>query len=88
VLNQAFHSRWGSPDCELTRGERGNLVANCPVNLLQGRSVDLVFSDPVSDLGMRTSLRSGAVVVIAIILLGILSLMPKRSPRRSVDCEA
>ena len=78
VLNQAFHSQWSSPDCELTRGEGGNLVANCPARSLLGRSVDLVFSDPVSDIGVRTSLRSGVVVFAAIMLLGLMSLMPKR----------
>jgi len=78
VLNQAFHTQWSSPDCELTRGERGNLVANCPAQRLFGRSVDLVFSDPVSDLGVRMSLRSGTVVAVAIMLLGLMSLMPKR----------
>jgi hypothetical protein len=85
VLNQAFHTQWSSPDCELTRGERGNLVANCPAQSLHGRSVDLVFSDPVSDLGMRTSLRSGAVVAVAFTLLGLMSLMPKRREVTSPD---
>ncbi len=78
VLNQAFHTQWSSPDCELTRGAAGNLVASCPAENLRGRSVDLVFSDPVSDLGMRTSLRSGVLVTVAITLLGLMSLMPKR----------
>jgi hypothetical protein len=75
VLNQAFNTGWSTPDCQLTRGEKGNLIANCP---METRSVDLVFSDPVSELGARTSLRTGALALVAIMLLGLMSVMPKR----------
>lgn len=78
VLNQAYHSRWSSSSCELTRGDRGNLVANCPATQVQAGPVDLVFFDPVSELGMRVSLQGIAALGIAVPLLALMSLLPKR----------
>lgn len=78
VLNQAYHARWSSPDCTLARGEQGNLVANCPAREVQARPVDLVFFDPVSELGMRVSLRASVVLGVVIALLAAMSLFPKR----------
>jgi hypothetical protein len=77
TLNQAYHTGWSSPDCQLTRGEQGNLVANCP-NTVQSKPVDLVFFDPVSALGMRVSLRAGVGLAGAALALGLLSLIPRR----------
>jgi hypothetical protein len=78
TLNQAYHKGWSSPDCELTRGEQGNLVANCPLHTLQAKSVDLVFFDPVSDLGMRVSLRAVRATAAALLVFALLSAIPRR----------
>jgi hypothetical protein len=78
MLNQAYNARWSSPDCTLARGDRGNLVANCPARDIQARPVDLVFFDPVSELGMRVSLRASIVLGAALAVLGLISLIPKR----------
>jgi hypothetical protein len=77
TLNQAYHTGWSSRDCELTRGGEGNLVAHCPRQLL-AKPADLVFFDPVSDLGLRVSLRAGTAVTGAALALGLMSLIPKR----------
>ncbi|MDB6100334.1 MAG: hypothetical protein JWO52_333 [Gammaproteobacteria bacterium] len=79
TLNQAYHTGWSSPDCQLTRGDQGNLVASCP-NTLQSKPADLVFFDAVSDLGMRVSLRAAAGLAGAALTLGLLSLIPRRRP--------
>jgi hypothetical protein len=78
TLNQAYHSRWTSLECKLTRSAAGNLVANCPADTLSAGSVDLVFFDPVSDLGMHVSIRSARVFLFATIMLALLGLVPKR----------
>jgi hypothetical protein len=78
VLNQAYHARWSSPSCVLTRGDQGNLVANCPASAVHAGSVDLVFFDPVSDLGMRVSLQAFAAVGVGVPLFALMSLRPKR----------
>jgi hypothetical protein len=78
VLNQAYHTRWSSSSCALTRGGGGNLVANCPANKVQSEGVDLTFFDPVSELGARVSLRSLAVLSVALALFGLMSLVPRR----------
>jgi hypothetical protein len=80
TLNQAYHKWWSSQDCELTRGDQGNLVANCPAHTLQAKPADLVFFDPVSDLGMRVSLRAIVAVAGAALALGLMGLIPKRRP--------
>jgi hypothetical protein len=80
TLNQAYHTAWSSPYCALTRGEEGNLVAHCPRHAVQAKPVDLVFFDPVSDLGMRVSLRAFITVAGAMLALGLMSLIPKRRP--------
>jgi hypothetical protein len=78
VLNQAYHTRWSSPNCVLTRGNQGNLVANCPAKDVQAGPVDLEFFDPVSDLGMRVSLQAIAALGVALPMFGLMSLRPKR----------
>jgi len=78
TLNQAYHTGWSSPDCGLTRGDQGNLVANCPRQILQAKPVDLVFFDPVSDLGMRVSLRAVPAIAVAMLAFGLMSLIPRR----------
>jgi hypothetical protein len=80
TLNQAYHTGWRSADCKLTRGQHNNLVATCPSDLLHERAVDLTFFDAVSDLGMRVSLRAGMLLIAAIVMLGLLSVVPKRRP--------
>ena len=42
--------------------------------------VDLVFSDPVSELGARVSLKAGLVLGVSITLLTLLALAPRRRP--------
>jgi hypothetical protein len=79
TLNQAYHTGWASADCRLTRGDQGNLVANCP-DSVQSKPADLLFFDAVSDLGMRVSLRALAAVAGAALALGLLSLIPRRRP--------
>jgi hypothetical protein len=78
TLNQAYHTGWSSPACELTRGDQGNLVANCPKHTLQAAPVDLVFFDAVSDLGMRVSLRAVPVIAGAMLALGLMGVIPRR----------
>jgi len=78
VLNQAYHKQWRSPDCSLTRGDQNNLVANCPAKQLQEGPVNLVFFDPVSELGARVSLRTALVLSAISALLGLMSLLPDR----------
>jgi len=78
TLNQAYHKGWSSPDCGLTRGEQGNLVANCPIHTLQAKPVDLVFFDPVSDLGMRVSLHAIRATAAALLVFALLSAIPRR----------
>jgi len=78
VLNQAYHTRWSSSSCALTRGAGGNLVAHCPAAKLRSAGVDLTFFDPVSELGARVSLRTAAALSIALSLFGLMSLVPRR----------
>lgn len=78
TFNQAYHSGWSSPDCELTRGERGTLLASCPSHVLRERPVDMVFFDPVSALGMRVSVRAATTLAGAAFALGLMSLVPRR----------
>jgi hypothetical protein len=80
VLNQAYHTGWKSPNCTLTRGDQDNLVANCPARTLQAGPIDLVFSDPVSELGAEVSVRAAVALTAVIGLLGLMSLIPKRRP--------
>jgi len=77
TLSQAYHIGWSSTDCRLTRGAQGNLVATCP-NSVQSKPADLVFFDPVSDLGMRVSLRAAIGLGGAALALALLSLIPRR----------
>jgi len=77
-LNQAYHTGWSSPQCALTRGVHDNLVANCPARDLQAGPIDLVFFDPVSEIGKQVSIRAAVAVGIAVSLLGLLGLIPKR----------
>jgi hypothetical protein len=79
VLNQAYHAGWHSSSCVLERGAEGNLVASCPAKELDAGPVDLVFSDPVSELGTRVSLTAGPVLGM---LLGLLTLVVSLAPRR------
>jgi hypothetical protein len=78
TLNQAYHSGWSSPDCELTRGDQGNLIANCRRDAVLAKAADLVFFDPVSNLGMRVSLYAVMGVVGATLALGLIRLIPRR----------
>jgi hypothetical protein len=78
VLNQAYHTGWRSPSCTLARGDQDNLVANCPARTLQAGPVDLVFSDPVSELGAQVSVRAAMALGAVIGLLVLMSLIPKR----------
>ena len=80
VLNQAYHTGWQSPSCTLARGDQDNLVANCPAKTLQAGPVDLVFSDPVSELGAQVSVRAATALGAVIGLLALMSLIPKRRP--------
>jgi len=80
TLNQAYHTGWSSQDCELTRADQGNLVANCPQLTLQAKPVDLVFFDPVSALGARVSLRAVPLTTGAMLALGLMGLVPRRRP--------
>jgi len=77
-LNQAYHSRWSSVACELSRSERGNLVASCPTDDVRAGPVDLVFFDPISDLGVRVSVRAVTILGTAMIVLALLNVIPKR----------
>ena len=79
VLNQAFHTGWRSASCAVERGAESNLVASCPARALDGGPVELVFSDPVSELGTRVSLTAAPVLGISIGLL-TLGLIPRRRP--------
>jgi hypothetical protein len=83
VLNQAYHAGWSSPSCHLTRGERGNLVANCPAADAQDQAIDLVFFDPVSDLGTRVSMQASAAVAFTVPVLVLMTLLPRRRVFRS-----
>ena len=78
VLNQAYHTGWRSPSCTLARGDQDNLVANCPARTLQAGPIDLVFSDPLSELGAQVSVRAATALSAVIGLLGLMSLIPKR----------
>jgi hypothetical protein len=78
TLNQAYHIGWSSPDCELTRDDQGNLVAHCHKHTLQANPIDLVFFDPISDLGMRVSLRAVVAIAGAMLAFGLLSVIPRR----------
>jgi len=80
VLNQAFHTGWRSSSCTLARGAEDNLVASCPARELDAGPVDLVFSDPVSELGARVSLTTSAVLGISIGLLTLAGLALRRRP--------
>ena len=80
VLNQAFHTGWRSSSCTLERGAEDNLVASCPARELDAGPVDLVFSDPVSELGARVSLTTSAVLGISIGLLTLAGLALRRRP--------
>jgi hypothetical protein len=77
-LNQAYHSRWSSAACELSRSERGNLVASCPTDDIRAGPVDLVFFDPISDLGVRVSVRAMTILGMTMIVLALLNVIPKR----------
>lgn len=77
-LNQAYHTGWSSPHCTLTRGAHDNLVANCPARDLQAGPIDLVFFDPVSEMGKQVSIRAAIAMGIAVSLLALLGLAPRR----------
>jgi hypothetical protein len=79
-LNQAYHTGWRSTSCKLERGAKDNLVASCPIEELAAGPVDLVFSDPVSELGARVSLKAGLVLGVSISLLTLAALAPRRRP--------
>ena len=79
-LNQAYHTGWRSTSCTLERGPNDNLVASCPVEKLAAGPVDLVFSDPVSELGARVSLKAAFVLGVSISLLTLAALVPRRRP--------
>jgi hypothetical protein len=79
-LNQAYHTGWRSTSCTLERGAKDNLVASCPVAGLAAGPVDLVFADPVSELGARVSLKTGLVLGVSIALLTLAALAPRRRP--------
>jgi len=79
-LNQAYHTGWRSTSCRLERGAKDNLVASCPVEELAAGPVDLVFSDPVSELGARVSLKAGLVLGVSISLLTLAAFAPRRRP--------
>jgi hypothetical protein len=56
ILKQAFHSNWWAPsDCETGRTGSGNLVLACPTARLLQSPVELVFWNPLSELGARVS---------------------------------
>jgi hypothetical protein len=78
TLNQAWHSGWSSQECQLTRTEQGNLVASCPENVVRAGGAELVFFDPVSDLGMRVSLQTAFALLWVALALGMMSLIPSR----------
>jgi hypothetical protein len=80
TLNQAYHSGWSSQDCVLTRADQGNLVASCPANIVGTTAAELVFFDPVSDLGMRVSVRTAFALLWVALALGMMSLIPSRRP--------
>jgi hypothetical protein len=71
---------WRSTSCKLERGAKDNLVASCPIEELAAGPVDLVFSDPVSELGARVSLKAGLVLGVSISLLTLAALAPRRRP--------
>ena len=79
-LNQAYHTAWRSTSCTVERGPKDNLVASCPVEKLAAGPVDLVFSEPVSDLGARVSLKAALVLGVSISLLTLVALAPRRRP--------
>lgn len=85
-LNQAYHTGWRSPQCAVTRAEHGNLVAICPARELLAGPIDLVFFDPVSELGKEISIRAAIAVGATAGLLAALALIPKRrtSPAPSI----
>jgi hypothetical protein len=85
-LNQAYHTGWKSPQCSLTRAAHDNLVAICPARELLAGPIDLVFFDPVSELGKEISIRAAIAVSVAAGLLATLALIPKRrtSPAPSI----
>ena len=85
TLNQAYHSGWSSQECQLTRGDQGNLVASCPENIVRTGAAELVFFDPVSDLGMRVSLQTATALFWVAFTLGIMSLIPSRRTRISAS---
>jgi hypothetical protein len=78
TLNQAWHSGWSSPDCVLSRAGQGNLVASCPENVVRTGAAELVFFDPVSDLGMRVSVQTAFALLCVVLALGMMSLVPSR----------
>ena len=78
TLNQAYHTGWSSPDCLLTSGAQGNLVASCSENIVRTRAAELVFFDPISDLGMRVSLCTACALLCAALALGLIALIPSR----------
>jgi hypothetical protein len=77
-LNQAWHTGWSSPQCALTRGAHDNLVVNCAAETLQAGPIDLVFFDPVSEIGKQVSIRAAVAIGIAVGLLALLGLIPRR----------
>jgi len=48
VLNQAFNRSWRASGCTTARGERGNLIVDCPAERVRQGSIDLVFHNDVS----------------------------------------
>ena len=78
TLNQAWHTGWSSTDCKLSRGTDNNLVVQCPVETLRARTVDLTFFDPISDLGMRVSVRAAIVLIGTLLMLALMSVVAKR----------
>jgi hypothetical protein len=48
VLNQAFNPWWQAPNCNVSRGDHGNLVLDCPADVAKQGPIDLVFHNKVS----------------------------------------
>jgi hypothetical protein len=78
-ISKAFLKKH-SMNCNWLQGGRHRGTQGClePCPTGEAAPVDLVFFDPVSDLGMRVSLRAVPVIAGAMLAFGLVSAIPRR----------
>ena len=73
TFNQAWHRYWSCSKGRVYSINGRNLALDIPVRALDGAPVDLIFHDPVSELGAKVSKAAWLAWMPLMLLLGVLS---------------